>query len=140
ATWGVLDGKRFRTWGPIQTDAELHLATLHFQPKGDGVEIQCRGCQKPFISKGLRCCTTDCERKYRERVEIAAVMDAAGMERSVKRPCQTCGAPMPRYEGVGKARRLVPMSRRFCGRNCREKWKRQQSNLAGVYVEDGIEK
>ena len=94
--------------GPILTDQELHLATLHFQPKGTGVEIQCRGCHKLFISKGLRCCSTECEHKYRERQDIAATMAEAGMEPlSAKRKCSECGRDIPRYVGTGRKRRLV---------------------------------
>src|SRR6266404_9252534 len=34
---------------------------------GDGFAIQCAGCNRTFSSRGLRCCSTTCERKYRER-------------------------------------------------------------------------
>src|SRR5215468_8657554 len=38
-----------------------------FPIRGDGFLIDCQGCKRPFVSKGLRCCSADCECKYRER-------------------------------------------------------------------------
>ena len=111
APWRTLDGKRYRVWGTI-TDKDLHLATVNLH------EIECRGCRGTFISKGLRCCSPDCERKFREREDIAAVMADAGMERSTKRKCEVCPNTIPKWLPGGK---LVPSSRRFCSPKCRQK-------------------
>lgn len=88
---------------------------------GGGFLIACRGCGKDFSSKGLRCCTPDCERKFRERQETAAIMAEAGMERSVKRKCVVCGSDIPRYAGAGKKRRAVPITRVCCSPKCQKK-------------------
>jgi hypothetical protein len=39
-----------------------------------GFLINCAHCSQEFDSKGLRCCTSDCERRYRERQDNLAVM------------------------------------------------------------------
>jgi hypothetical protein len=88
---------------------------------GDGFLIACRGCGKDFTSRGSRCCTPECDRKFRERQETAAVMAEVGMERAVKRKCVTCGSDIPRYVGTGKARRQVPISRVTCSPKCQKK-------------------
>jgi hypothetical protein len=88
---------------------------------GDGFLIACRGCGKDFSSRGLRCCTPDCERKFLERQEVVAIMAEAGMERAVKRKCEVCGADIPRYTGIGKARRLVSARRITCSPKCTKK-------------------
>jgi RecA-family ATPase len=38
--------------------------------RGDGFLINCKGCHRPFVSKGRRCCSTECERKFKEHKEI----------------------------------------------------------------------
>jgi hypothetical protein len=44
------------------------------KPRGDGFLIPCAQCKREFISKGLHCCSIECERKLRERKEIAAAI------------------------------------------------------------------
>jgi hypothetical protein len=89
--------------------------------RGAGFEIICAGCRQPFSSKGLRCCSQACERKHREREEIAAVMAEAGLEPSERRKCEDCGGNIPRWTGVGKARREVRKDARFCSSRCSQK-------------------
>ena len=71
-----------------------------------GFYIDCAGCGKRFDSKGLRCCSTDCERQYRQRGETADLMAEVGMEAPAKRPCQAPGSPAPSRNGakVGRSR------------------------------------
>ena len=90
---------------------------------GDGFAIQCAGCNRTFSSRGLRCCSTTCERKYREREDNLATMAEVGIEPSLKRRCQAegCDATIPKYRGVGKARRLVRSDVKFCSPKCARK-------------------
>ena len=44
------------------------------QKTADGFKISCAHCRKDFESKGLRCCSGECERSYREREANLAVM------------------------------------------------------------------
>jgi hypothetical protein len=60
-----------------------------------GFLIDCAGCGRRFDSKGLRCCSPECERRYRERQDNAAVMAEVGMEAAAKRKCEECGGPIP---------------------------------------------
>ena len=82
--------------------------------RGDGCLITCKGCQREFVSKGLRCCSPECEKRYRERLEIEATMAEAGMEVAPKRRCEVCGAAIPRWR-AGKA---VKKTTRFCSDRC----------------------
>jgi hypothetical protein len=92
-------------------------------PRGDGFLITCKGCRREFVSRCLRCCSTECERQYRERQEIEAIVAEVGGELSAKRKCQQCGGDIPRYQGVGKARKEVRRDARFCSPRCRERAK-----------------
>jgi hypothetical protein len=91
----------------------------------DGVTMDCYGCHKPFRSRGLRCCSQDCERAYLAHKDIAATMAEAGMEPSLKRKCITCGGNIPRYCGAGKKRRLTKVTKQTCSPRCQQKAKRQ---------------
>jgi hypothetical protein len=84
-----------------------------------GYMIQCAGCQKEFESKGLRCCSSDCERRYREREGNLAVMAAAGIQPATKRKCETCGAGIPKWRNG----RQVSKATRFCSARCSRKAK-----------------
>jgi hypothetical protein len=140
-----IGGKRYRVWGGIG-DEGLRLATVHFRPKGDGVEIECRGCRRLFISKGLRCCKPECERKVRHREdapaklsanEAAALASVAEVSREVftKRPCQApgCNGTIPRWTATGRA---TPKSARFCkpkcARNARKAPRDQKPDLVAI--------
>ena len=84
----------------------------------DGFAIVCAGCSKTFSSKGLRCCSTNCERNCREREQNLATMAEAGIEPSVKRKC-ACGAVIPKWLPSGRA---VSASKRFCSDRCKRKY------------------
>jgi hypothetical protein len=132
--WRALpDGKRVRTWGPTLTDEELRLATLHFRPRGKGVEIRCVGCQRLFVSEGLRCCCTGCERQVRQREDgpgkklsdneiraIASVAEVSLLMVSTKRRCEApgCNRTIPKWTATGKATRKTV---RFCTPKCARK-------------------
>jgi hypothetical protein len=91
--------------------------------RADGFEIECRNCRRPFISKGLRCCSAGCESAYREKQDIAKTMAEVGMElTAAKRACEHCGASLPRWLSGGRG--AVPKTRRFCSKSCKEKAQR----------------
>jgi hypothetical protein len=74
-----------------------------------------------FISKGLRCRSTECERKLRERKDIVATMAEAGIEQPTARAkCEKCGSNIARWTGTGTRKRATPKGTRFCSRKCRE--------------------
>jgi hypothetical protein len=101
---------------------EATAAAYSLTPRGDGFAIECAGCRKTFIGRGLRCCSTECEGAYREREEIAATMAEVGMELpDAKRKCEQCSRDIPRYRGVGKARREVRKDARFCSPRCAQR-------------------
>jgi hypothetical protein len=97
-----------------------------FPARGDGFLIDCRSCRRPFVSKGLRCCSEACERQMKEQATIAAVMAEVGAEPTgyVHRKCQQCGQNIPRYVGVGKARKETKKTARFCSKRCADKARR----------------
>jgi DNA-directed RNA polymerase subunit M/transcription elongation factor TFIIS len=98
-----------------------HQPIKYMQPRGDGFLIPCAQCRREFISKGLRCCSTECERKLRERKEIAATIAEAGIEQPTARAkCEKCGNNIPRWTGARTRKRATPRGTRFCGRKCRE--------------------
>jgi hypothetical protein len=49
-----------------------------------GYYIRCKFCNKEFESKGLRCCSRECERGYRDRQDNLAAMAEAGIEAAPK--------------------------------------------------------
>jgi hypothetical protein len=100
--------------------------------RGDGFAIECAGCCKAFISRGLRCCSTQCESAYRERIEVAAIVQEVGGELPAKRKCAECGGDIPRYRGVGKARREVKKTTRFCSDKCAKRARRHCDSQTGV--------
>jgi hypothetical protein len=75
-----------------------------------GFVIRCFGCDKDFDSKGLRCCSIECERDYLRRRENEQTMAAVDMERPVKRKCEACGGNIPNWR---KGRR-VSSATKFC--------------------------
>jgi predicted nucleic acid-binding Zn ribbon protein len=81
-----------------------------------GFLIECHGCGRTFDSKGLRCCSTKCERGLGEKREIKKLKAEAGVEfvskMGPKRKCERegCGRDIPRWRG-GKR---VSARARFC--------------------------
>jgi hypothetical protein len=76
-----------------------------------GFLIDCSGCGRRFDSKGLRCCSTECERRSREREKNQADMLDAPAE---KRRCEECGGGIPRWRNGRK----VSKATRFCSDKC----------------------
>jgi hypothetical protein len=107
-------------------------AAYSLPARGDGFLIDCAGCRKPFVSRGLRSCSSACESAFRERAEIAVTLQEVGGELPAKRKCPECGGDIPRYRGVGKARRQTPKTTRFCSRKCAERAKRHCDPQTGV--------
>src|SRR5262245_38091276 len=66
-------------------------------PTADDFRIDCRGCGKPFSSKGWAFCSKECARKSRERAETIAVAADIGHEVRKGRACEVCGKRIPRY-------------------------------------------
>jgi hypothetical protein len=99
--------------------------TYKFPVRGDGFLIPCRNCKREFVSKGLRCCSPACERAYCESIEIEKITAEVGMESTgyVKRRCEHCGNPLPRYAGEGKKRKQS--TKRFCSSRCQQAAKKQ---------------
>jgi hypothetical protein len=98
------------------------------KPTRDGFKITCPSCQQDFESKGLRCCSDKCERRYRERQENEALMAEAGMEPAIKRKCEnpTCTKTIPKWRN----RRAVSRSVRFCSPRCSKKAKRATEQVS----------
>jgi hypothetical protein len=88
----------------------------------DGFKIACADCQKEFESKGLRCCSDACERRYRERQANFALMAEVGIEPAKKRPCAApgCSSTIPKW----RKGRAVSKSARFCSPACQKRAKR----------------
>lgn len=82
----------------------------------NGYLISCAHCRKEFDSTGLRCCSTTCERKYREREESRKLLAEAGIETAPKRVCENCGGIIPKWQNG----RLVSSAKRFCSDRCRQ--------------------
>jgi hypothetical protein len=85
--------------------------------KPSAMSIVCKGCHKEFYSKGLRCCSTECERRYRERQDNLVIMAEVGIELAAKRHCANpeCGQVIPKWRRNG---RRVSSAMRFCSRKC----------------------
>jgi hypothetical protein len=79
--------------------------------------IECVGCGKEFDSKGLRCCSLECERKHLRQRENESIMAEVGMDKPVKRKCQECGGDIPNWV---KGKR-VSKRRQFCSAKCQQR-------------------
>jgi hypothetical protein len=90
-----------------------------------GFFIDCASCGKRFDSKGPRCCSIECERRYRERKDNAAIMAEVGMEAAAKRRCEACGGPIPNWRNG----RRVSKATRFCSPACQKRQSARNSNL-----------
>jgi hypothetical protein len=85
----------------------------------EGFYITCAHCQKEFESKGLRCCSKECERAYCERQDNLKVMAEAGIEAAPKKRCAApgCDAIIPKWKNGRKVSARVT----FCSPKCRLK-------------------
>jgi hypothetical protein len=86
------------------------------RPGKTGFYITCAGCAREFESLGLRCCTPECERAYRERSESRELMAEVGMAPVAKRICENegCNRPIPTWRGGRRVSKTV----RFCSQKC----------------------
>jgi hypothetical protein len=84
--------------------------------KPAAMSIVCLGCQKEFYSKGLRCCSVDCERHYREHQDNLAVMAEVGDRPRERRRCANprCERSIPTWRNG----RRVRADTRFCSSKC----------------------
>ena len=87
------------------------------QKTANGFKIVCAHCRKDFESKGLRCCSLECERAYREREENMVLLTGANIESKAKRRCEGCLAIIPTWRNG----RRVSKSVRFCSDKCRKR-------------------
>jgi len=121
----TLTGWRVAAGGEIGGDYYANLlkrTPIPMKRTADGFKIACAGCQKEFESKGLRCCSDACERRYRERQANFALMAEVGIEPSKKRPCAApgCSSTIPKW----RKGRQVSAATRFCSRACSRRAKR----------------
>jgi hypothetical protein len=82
-----------------------------------GFLIACANCHREFDSRGLRCCSKECESAWREREGKVAIMAEVGMEASPKKRCAECGAAVPKWRNG----RRVSVATRFCSPRCARK-------------------
>jgi hypothetical protein len=105
------------------------------KPGAKGFGIQCAHCRKDFDSTGLRCCSADCERRYRERESNLATMAEVGIEASApKRVCLSCGGRIPTW----RKGRKVSSATRFCSPKCARKAKVAQDSQSAVSVAETV--
>ena len=89
--------------------------------------VECLNCGAEFDSAGLRCCSVECERRYRDRSENEQLMAEAGMERPIKRKCEQCGGVIPNW----RSGRQVKKTTRFCSPRCSKASKRASPRSDG---------
>jgi hypothetical protein len=87
-----------------------------------GFLINCAHRGKEFDSKGLRCCSGDCERSYRERQENLAVMAEVGIGPGPKRQCANpdCERTIPKWQNGRKVSAKTRFCSPKCSRRCRK--------------------
>jgi hypothetical protein len=115
-------------YNPLQGSRQLSRGIKRRGP--EGWIIQCFGCGNEFDSKGLRCCSAECERRYREHRENEQLMAEAGMDRFVKRKCKAagCGRDIPAWRNG----RRVSKATRFCSDRCQQRHARALKNIDRV--------
>jgi len=77
-----------------------------------GLMLTCKGCGRTFDSVGLRCCSVECERKHRLKLEVAD-----HPFRIEKRKCEECGGDIPNWRNG----RRVSKATRFCSPRCQRR-------------------
>jgi hypothetical protein len=84
-----------------------------------GVWIECAHCGKSFDSRGLRCCSLECERRYSEHQDNLRLMAEVGINPAAKRRCQ-CGAVIPKWRNGRRVRRTTQFCCDGCARKARK--------------------
>jgi hypothetical protein len=106
---------------------------IEMRSMSGGFTIRCASCRREFESKGLRCCSPECERCYRERQENLAAMAEVGIEPASKRQCANpeCRGRIPTWR---KGRKVSSLTR-FCSPKCARKGR---TALEPVFVAETI--
>jgi hypothetical protein len=108
----------FDAGAPYDPAGKTNRYSLPIGPTG--FLINCLGCGKRFDSRGLRCCSIECERRYRERAENIAAMAEVDMDKPAKRKCEHCDGDIPNWRNGRK----VSTAARFCSQKCQiSAWK-----------------
>jgi hypothetical protein len=79
--WRVVAGPPGVEIGSRYYEGMLGDRLTPMKPSGDGYTIKCAGCSKEFVSRGLRCCSVDCDEaravKARKRRSVECQMPLA---------------------------------------------------------------
>jgi hypothetical protein len=111
----VVAGPGFTSFDPFKGSKQLSRG---IKRRGStGWVIECFGCGAEFDSKGSRCCSAECERRYRERRENEQLMAEAGMDKPLKRRCAQCGGNIPTWRNGRRVQERV----RFCSQKCQRR-------------------
>jgi hypothetical protein len=138
--WAVV-APAFDKGGAVKNLVGTRPYARNLPKSGDGFLVGCRHCKRQFVSKGLRCCSVECECQLDERRKIEATMAEVEMESTgyVPRQCEHCGATLPRYVGTGKNRKQS--FKRFCSPKCKQAaWKAAKIAAASTYIADPPER
>jgi hypothetical protein len=106
----------FPRYEPLDYDKLYRFRSGELMPIGPtGFFIDCASCRKRFDSRGLRCCSIECERKLSRKQELDVELEADPF-RVAKRKCADCGADIPNWRNG----RRVSAATRFCSDRCRK--------------------
>jgi hypothetical protein len=84
----------------------------------------CLHCKREFESRGLRCCSVECERALTGKAKTVATLAEVGDTLTEKRKCEHCGGDIANWVGEGVKRRRTPKTTRYCSNRCRDKARR----------------
>jgi hypothetical protein len=94
------------------------------RPTTNGFLIGCANCRKEFESRGLRCCSRECERGLGEKRKNLETLAEVGMAPAEKRRCLQCEGIIPKWTG---GRRTVS-TKVFCSRKCRQRHRQPKAS------------
>jgi hypothetical protein len=125
SAWRVVAGPP----GIVQYEPLAGSRQLSGGMKGRGTHgflINCACCGGSFDSKGLRCCSTECERRYRDHSENDNLIAEVRMAPPVRRQCarEGCGRNIPTWRNG----RRVSKATRFCSDGCRSRHAKASKN------------
>ena len=103
-------------WNVVAGGDPGYLVATPMTAVAGGWRVACRGCGKPFTSKGGVYCSKDCRRITAERAASMATMAEVGMEPLARRMCECpgCSQPIPKW----RKGRKVSKATRFCSDKC----------------------